>query len=120
MLRSDGEFFPYAVTTGTPDKPGSIIGKEFESRIGSETAEELEAIVGYLRDKAESHEIIEAAIITNRSRCEGDRVIDSICVDTETQTGFSAYVIFEYRLGYDRKIHLNPPGLIAHEPRIFV
>ena len=98
MLRSDGEFWPYAVTTGSNGKTGAIIGKEYESRVGSEITEELQGLVGCLREKAASNEIIEAAIVTNRSRNVVGRVIDSICVDIETKAGFSAFVIFEYQL----------------------
>lgn len=120
MLRTDGEFWPYAVTTGASGKRGSIIGKEFNSRIGKDIGNELNDLTDYLREKAEANEITESAIVTNRTRTEGDELVDIICVETETSSGFSARVIFDYVITAECDVKLGPPRLVRHEPRVFV
>lgn len=118
MLLNDGEFFPYAEFI-TTEGEGGCLGTQFRSRIGHEIDRESGAFYETLVNKAAKCEIVASAVVTNRSRRQGARMIDSVCIDTETREGFSAFVLFDYELA-DGAIDLSAPVLIAHSPRVFV
>lgn len=119
MLTNHGGFYPFGATMDAAGKIASVGG--YTGNEHPKPAEIIDLLRGAFRRQGETGTIMACALVYDvRTVPPGQtQKTDAIELDLDHRGGLSLIVMYPYKIGPDKKVHLAPPFATKGKSEIF-